>query len=245
MSKLKALPFLGLILGGVSGTVYTVLFIKLSLDYIRRWFFLIDFPSAFLVMIVGKLTGKHEDALTFYLVIGPLVGVVEGYILGLFLEKMIGIEIFTRKTACVVLALLFLLNIIPINSAYFTVAKKNSQTNLYDFSPKEIIFNSYRLVIFRIEKDPQDASRSKIVYSVFGPNKSSINIKNFAVQIFKDNNKLEIPINIDYSNSEITFPMIDAPYTIRLMEVKLSDNTKIPKTFKIEQEITVYGFQEY
>ncbi|PKM41651.1 MAG: hypothetical protein CVV03_12030 [Firmicutes bacterium HGW-Firmicutes-8] len=79
MFKLKILPVLGLILGGVSGTVYSILFIKLSLDYIKYFFFLIDFPSTFLVMILARLTGKHEDALTFYLVIGPLVGAAEGY----------------------------------------------------------------------------------------------------------------------------------------------------------------------
>ncbi|PKM41650.1 MAG: hypothetical protein CVV03_12025 [Firmicutes bacterium HGW-Firmicutes-8] len=158
---------------------------------------------------------------------------------------MVGIEIFSKTIAYLVIGILFLFNIIPIYSAHFAVVKENTQTALYDFSPKEIEFNSYRMVIFRIEQDPKNTSKIKTVYNVFDPNKNVVSIKKMVVQAFKDINKLEIPIHIDYLNSEITFPVIDAPYTIKIKEIQLSDDSNIQRTYEIEQEILVSGFQKY
>ena len=115
---ISRLTVLGTLLGAMSGFVYSYIFVKLLVDNIKYFYFLIHLPTTVAVYFISLVTGMQEGVFGLYVIVAPIIGACEGYFLALLIETIKKNEVLSNKSAYLIIITLFILNIIPINLSY-------------------------------------------------------------------------------------------------------------------------------
>lgn len=240
---------LGFGLGAISGIVYSYLYSNFLVLEIKLFYFFIDIPSTIIVLILKLLTGSQEGSEFFYIIVGPIIGAVEGYFFAGLLEKKAELKIFKIETAYLILAILFLLNAIPVYRTYNSpVYKQRQQEIFYEFQPKTITFDLLEMEIIRVNQESLNIPQMKVLMYVFETQEGSrrvMDIKKVNVEVYKDDKRINIPVKLDALEGFLIFPKVETPFTVKFKEIELSSNvTYINSVHQINQSLLIKGIQK-
>ncbi|MHB9095943.1 MAG: hypothetical protein ACYC21_14850 [Eubacteriales bacterium] len=225
---ISRLTVLGTLLGSISGFIYSYILVKLLVDNIKYFYFLIHLPTTVAVFFISLVTGMQEGVFGLYVVVAPIIGACEGYFLAFLIETIKKNGVLSNKSAYLIIIALFLLNVVPVNLSLKSY--NQNYTNKYIIEPKLISFDTYKIEFLRIEQEA-NPDLLKIFLSPY-ENKDGrfidlIEIKSLNTEVYKNGQKVNLVISTHFNGDNvISFPTIEAPFVLKLKEIRFYSNVK-------------------